>query len=142
MYPYFVCTSLFLMPYLAAQVYYWLDLTFLIEEMDRGGSIEEPDPPANVMDLSDVSLFQSCIFVCGMPCIVCLQITDLCSAVRKAYSRHYKNKPLVDMSWWNGRRSAYKNNNIEEEEQQPKKKPRRLLRRIAKTVNRWFRGTK
>jgi hypothetical protein len=63
-----------------------------------GGIIAEPDPPSWVLDLSDVSLFQSCVFVCAMPCIMCIQCADFLSALKKAYDKHYRDQPLFAFS--------------------------------------------
>ena len=134
MFPYYVCTIIFLMPYLVAVTYYPLEVSFYIDKVDMGGIIAEPDPPDWVMDLSDVSLFQSCVFVCAMPCIMCIQLSDLCVAMRRAYDKHYRDQPMFRFS--SDRKDKYA-----APEQQQKKK-RRVLRRIWKTLTRWFRGAK
>lgn len=134
MFPYYVCTVLFLMPYLASVTYYPLEVSYYIDQVDMGGIIAEPDPPAWVMDLSDVSLFQSCVFVCAMPCIMCIQCADFMVAVRKAYDKHYRDQPLFAFS--SNRKEKYALPKPEE------KKRRRVLRRIWKTLTRWFRGAK
>jgi len=129
-FPYYVCTIIFLMPYLAAQAYYTLEISYYIDGIDTGGIIAEPDPPERVMDLSDVSLFQSCIFVVGMPCILLIQCSDLVKAVASAYAKHYAHVPLF----------AKPKKAAKEPPQRGKKN--KLLRRIYKTVTRWFRGSK
>ena len=104
------------------------DFSYLVEEIDMGGSIEEPDPPPNVMDLSDVTLLQSCVCVCAFPCILIIQCVDLVKALRSAYAHHYEHKP------WFGTDKKKK------KKEQPKKK-RRFMRRVWKTIVRLFRGT-
>lgn len=120
------------MPYLASVTYYALEISFYIDQVDMGGVIAEPDPPENFMDLSDVSLFQSCVFVCAMPCIMCIQLADFIKALKKAYNKHYKDQPMFDFS---SRKEKYA-------EPQDTKKKRRVLRRIWKTLTRLFRGSK
>ena len=134
-FPYYVSMIIFIMPYLAAVSYYTLEISYYIDLVDMGGNITEPNPPEHVMDLSDVSLFQSCVFVCAMPCILCIQCSDLMIALRAAYDRHYKDQPLFSF----GANTARKDMYIAPEDV---KKKRRVLRRIWKTLTRWFRGSK
>lgn len=94
MFPYYVCTLIFLMPYLPALFFYTMDISYLVDEVEKGGVIEELDPPKNTKDMSDVTLMQSFVFVCGVPCILCIQLCDLAAAVRAAYDRHYRDQPL------------------------------------------------
>eukprot|EP01031_Cornospumella_fuschlensis_P030156 gene30156-36428_t len=94
MLPYYICTLLFLLPYLPILFLYTLDISYLTDEVERGGVIEELDPPPDAKDMSDVTLVQSFVFVCGMPCIVCIQLCDLVNAVKRAYERHYRDNPL------------------------------------------------
>lgn len=131
-FPYYICTILFLLPYLVSLVYYPLEVSYYIDQIDNGGVIAEPDPPDNFMDLSDVSLFQSCIFVCAMPCVMCIMFTDLIKAIRKAYAKHYADQP------------GFMSNKHKEKYAAPGevKKKRRVWRRVWKTLTRWFRGAK
>lgn len=93
MLPYYVCLCIFLLPYLAVLLLYTLDVSYLTDEVEKGGEIIERDPPPYARDLSDVSLFQSCIYVCGMPIIICIQLGDLCIAIRNAYEQSYRDAP-------------------------------------------------
>ena len=131
-FPYFICTILFLLPYLVSLVYYPLEVSYYIDQIDNGGVIAEPDPPDNFMDLSDVSLFQSCIFVCAMPCVMCIMFMDLMKAMRKAYAKHYADQPVFASSKHQEKYAA----------PGEVKKKRRVLRRVWKTLTRWFRGAK
>jgi hypothetical protein len=132
-FPYYLCTILFLMPYLVSVTYYPLEISFYIDQVDMGGVIAEPDPPDDFMDLSDVSLFQSCIFVCAMPCVICIMFMDLIKAMRRAYAKHYADQP----SFFSSTKRSEKYAAPEEV-----KKKRRVLRRVWKTMTRWFRGAK
>lgn len=127
-YPYYICTILFLMPLLSSILFYTLDISWHVEQIDNGGIIVEPDPPPYTMDMSDVTLFQSFVFVFALPCILCIQCNDLIRAFHKAYETYYKDQPLFP-----------KKDDLSKEE---KKKGRKILRRIMKTFMRWFRGTK
>mmetsp|Transcript_22575 Transcript_22575/g.50193 ORF Transcript_22575/g.50193 Transcript_22575/m.50193 type:complete len:372 (+) Transcript_22575:762-1877(+) len=127
-FPYYVCTVLFLLPYLASTVYYPLEISYHIDQIDMGGIITEPDPPADVLDLSDVSLFQSCVFVIALPCVMCIQCSDLLRGLKRAYAKHYRDQPLFASK--------------AKVEQPQEKKKRRVLRRLWKTATRWFRGSK
>lgn len=136
-YPYYVCTELFLIPLVVALAFYTLDISWHIEQLDQGGVILEPNPPDHILDMSDVTLFQSCVFVCAMPCIVCLQCSDLVSAFAKAYRKHYRDKPLFA-----AKKRERKGAAPPPTEDPAKKKGHKFLRRLAKTVMRWFSGAK
>jgi len=118
--PFYVGTVIFLIPDLLASLFFLFTIGNIIREVDNNGDISEPNVnPEDVMDLSDLTLTQSCVFVCAMPCILCIQFADLISALRKAFNRHYF------------------------EIFPPKKKSKRsLFRRIYKTLHRLIRGKK
>lgn len=135
-YPYYVCTELFLIPLVVALAFYTLDISWYVEQIDQGGVILEPDPPDHILNMSDVTLFQSCVFVCAMPCIVCLQCSDLISAFAKAYRKHYRDTQL------NAKKKKKRDAPHTPTEEPTKKKGNKFLRRLAKTVMRWFSGAK
>ena len=57
--PCYVITIILQLIYILALVYYGLDLSFLTEQMQYGGSIEEPPPqPDFIMDMRGVTLVQ------------------------------------------------------------------------------------
>jgi hypothetical protein len=133
-YPYYISTVIFIMPFLAVQLLYTLDVSYLVSELELGGNLQEPNPPDNVMDLSDVTLAQSCIFVCAMPCIMCVQLSDLAGAVMRAYQRHYRDQPMTAIP-----------HNGKKKKKQPTAVPnknRGIGRRVWKTLTRYFRGAK
>lgn len=99
-----------------------------------GGSIEEPDPPENIMDLSDVTLAQTCVFICAMPCIMCVQISDLVAAVLRAYNRHYRDSPMISLPTFG--------NNRRKKKAVVANKSRGFGRRLWKTIVRIFKGSK
>ena len=74
MLPYYICTLLFLLPYLPILFLYTLDISYLTDEVERGGVIEELDPPPDAKDMSDVTLVQSFVFVCGTSTTACFPL--------------------------------------------------------------------
>lgn len=97
MLPYYICTIIFMLPLLIVFCLYTLDVSYLTDEVEKGGIIAEQNPPADVKDLSDVTLLQSCIFVCGMPCILCIQLADLCKAIKRVYDDNYRDDPFFQL---------------------------------------------
>ena len=89
-FPYYVSTCIFIIPYLLVLVYYVMDISYYVSRlsMDETGVIEEPDPPADVVDLSDVSLSQVCMCLAALPCVMMVQLCDLASAVCRACGRY------------------------------------------------------
>lgn len=139
MLPYFVCLCIFLLPYVAFLFLYTLDVSYLTDEVEKGGPIEERDPPPYARDLSDVTLFQSCIYVCGMPVIICIQISDLCVAVRQAYDQYYQeNPPLCQTSDW----FCLRKKTMPSSEAVKKPKGKTIWHRMYRTIMRCFRGSK
>lgn len=129
------------MPYLAILFFYSLDVSYLTDEVEKGGNIVEFDPPEDTRDLSDVTLFQSCVFVCGFPCIVMIQFLDLFKAVRKTYSRVYGGKSLLSCECLH-KKTQVANSNVAKEEAKKKAKGSTLWKRLWKTCIRCFRGSR
>jgi hypothetical protein len=140
MFPYYLCTLIFLLPYLPFLLLYTLDVSYLTDEVEKGGIIEELEPPPNVKDLSDVTLLQSLVCVCGMPCILCVQLCDLITAVRVAYDRHYRNQPLCSLpKFWSDTKKVY---SAPQKVVDKKKKGSTIWMRIFRTCFRCFRNSK
>lgn len=139
MLPYFICLCIFLLPYVAVLLLYTLDVSYLTDEVEKGGSIEERDPPPYARDLSDVTLFQSCIYVCGMPIIICIQMADLVTAVREAYNQYYRENPpccrLPDLF-------CLRKKTAPASDAKKKPKGKTIWHRIYRTIMRCIRGTK
>jgi hypothetical protein len=92
-FPFYLCTIIFTFPYIAAVAYYTLDITFWMDELvNANGDIKEPNPPVDVMDLTDVSLNQVLLLVAAMPCLVSVQIFDLSVACYHAILRYITNR--------------------------------------------------
>lgn len=134
MLPYYICTLIFLLPYLPAMLLYTMDVSYLTDEVERGGAIDELDPPASAKDMSDVTLAQSFVFVCGMPCIICIQLVDLFTAVRAAYDRHYRDQPLCPQLCSSSKEAKGK--------EVKRKKRSTIWTRLWRTLMRCFRGAK
>ncbi len=145
MLPYYLCSLIFLLPYLPAIFLYTLDICSLVDEVERGGTIEELDPPDDVKDLTDVTLFQSFVFVCGMPCILCIQMGDLVIAVRSAYDRHYRDQPLCSCAcpklWSRDSKRVYAIDKPLSKAKKDKKKST-IWTRLCRTLLRCFKGAK
>jgi hypothetical protein len=117
-----------------------MDVSYLTDEVEKGGQIAEANPPEDAKDLSDVTLIQSCVFVCAMPCILCIQISDLGFALKRAFDRTYRDEPFCKLpSCCLRDKTALAE---EKQAQQRKAKKRTLWRRIWRTLVRCFKGTK
>lgn len=80
-YPFYCWTIVLMIPYLIGLLYFLLEFWYMVDELEMGGNIIEPDPPAHYMDLSDVTLLQTCMCICAFPCVLCIQACDCVSAV-------------------------------------------------------------
>lgn len=99
LFPVYLSTIIFGIPYTIALVYYCLDIWYLIFEIgENGADIDEPDVPADVADLSDVSLQQALFFILVIPCVLSIQFVDLISAICRACGRYraYRRKKAAE----------------------------------------------
>lgn len=144
MLPYYVCTCIFLLPYFATVTIYTLDVSYLTDEIERGGTILEPNPPTYTRDLGDVTLFQSCIYVCGFPLILLVQIMDLCQGVRRSYNRHYRETPPLCPCWrelFLRKKTMPAGSAKSEAAAQSQRRGKTIWHRMYKTCLRCFRGS-
>jgi len=91
MYPYWVCTCIFLCPLLAAMLYFFYQIITLVKEIEDGENIVEPN--ANIfdnMDLADVTVGQAIIMGCSLPLIFLIQVVDFCAVVQRDLTRKWK----------------------------------------------------
>jgi hypothetical protein len=88
---------IFILPLLIVLCLYTLDVSYLTDEVEKGAIIAEANPPDDAKDLTDVTVIQSCIFVCGMPCILLIQIGDLATAVKRVYDDNYRDEPCCTL---------------------------------------------
>jgi len=87
-FPFYICTCIAIVPLLAGMVFYLMDVSYFVDEIGRPDSvIEEPDPPADVMDLSDVTATQLILVTVSFPFVVFMQVLDLCVALQRAAVR-------------------------------------------------------
>jgi hypothetical protein len=151
--PYFISSFIFVFPLLLVYFFYTMDVSYLTSEVEKGGTIAELMPPEDVKDLTDVTLLQSCIFVVGMPCILCIQVVDIAKAVRRSYRRHYNDEPLIRLPDLTTFFPCLKPKQSEEDDEEAKsksdgpdvgrrKKRSTLWQRICRTCWRCFRGSK
>jgi hypothetical protein len=88
-FPFYLCTHIFTWPYLIVSFYYVMDISYWMDELvNANGEINEPDPPPNTIDLTDVSLNQVILLVIAFPCMITVQLLDLIYALFKALSRY------------------------------------------------------
>jgi hypothetical protein len=102
-----------------------MNISYLMDEFDMNGIIVEPNPPDNVMDLSDVTILQSCAFLLATPCILCIQLLDLLSALYRASSNEARKF---------GDYMEYRKRMREEQEAMKNKKKRHICHRLFRTL--------
>ena len=74
----FIATVVFLIPYSLVLLYYILDLHYLMEEMEHGTIKEPGKPPKGTMDLTGVTLTNSCgVFLCGIPFMILYKLGEI-----------------------------------------------------------------
>jgi phosphoglycolate phosphatase-like HAD superfamily hydrolase len=137
--PYLICSMIFLLPYVVIIFLYTLDVSYLTNEIENGGNIEELNPPSYARDLSDVSLFQTCICVCGMPIILMIQCSDLFRALHRTYQQVYRDAPTACFRW---PECCLKHRTVPAAEELKKPKKKSIWHRFYRTILRCFRGTK
>eukprot|EP01038_Epipyxis_sp_PR26KG_P012410 gene12410-16644_t len=125
--PYYICTLLFIYPYIGLITIYVLNISGILEELDHNGNIKEPDPPEVVMDLTDVTISQSCLLIIVFPCVAVIQCMDLVKAIQRAYRRYQTD-----------RLHGFNNNNSRES----KKKKKGFLRKVYRTLTYCFKKPK
>ena len=125
---------MFLLPYSPAVLLYSLNLSSLLEELDLNGIIKEPDVHGYVLDLANVSLTQTILFFCAVPCVFCIQFCDLLSAVHRSYMSYYNNNRNIKQYQIDKKKLKKKNATV--------KKKKNFLRRIYKTLTKWSKRPK
>jgi hypothetical protein len=129
-FPLFVSTAIFALPYGLALFVYTFELSHLLQELDLGGSLMEPDAdPVDVMDLSDVTMTQSLIFLLAAPLIACIQLSDLLLAA----ARHTRR-------WLDKRRKRQERQRALQEQQPGGSKQRSLSEKIMRLFSRCFKA--
>lgn len=109
-------------------MYYTLNIWYFNDEVDLDGIIAEPNPPQDVSDLSDLSIQQLCIFACALPCVLIIQMCDLCYGICKTIRQFIESH----------RRDADVDKDDAKEESKKKKKG--LLHRMGKAGRRAFKA--
>lgn len=128
MLPMYIFSIIFCIIHGCAIIIYVLDIWFVLDGIVLGEDIEEPDPPANIMDLSDVSFQQICLFFAVIPCVFAIQVMDFINAYMRFLQRYCAYR----------RRVATDRHLHSQERDQHHRGKRTLCGRIAKTLhNRW-----
>lgn len=142
MLPYYITTILFILPLLLVFCFYTMDVSYLTDEIEKGGIIAESNPPDDTKDLSDVTLIQSCVFVCAMPCILCIQFADLCKAVKRVYDDNYRDEPFFKLPDWFKNKTTTAEDMKEPQNTPKKSKKRTIWFRMYRTCIRCFSGAR
>jgi len=93
MFPYVLCTWMFSLPYIAVTLYYTMDISFYMDDLVTNvGVIEEENPPADRVDLSDVSFNQVALLIVAFPVMLVVQFLDLLVALVQLAVRYVKTR--------------------------------------------------
>lgn len=89
-FPFYLCTVIFICPLDLGILLYLMDTSYFLDEIaDPASVIEEPDPPVDVLDLSDVTASQLVMVALSLPFLVFIQLFDFCVAVKRAVVRYF-----------------------------------------------------
>ena len=131
MLPHYICTVVFMLPYLLCVCKYGMNISYLNEEVEMGGNIVEPGA-VNVMDMTGMSIQDCCQTVITFPLAVVYQFFNLLAAIFFAVRRMW----VVANRFYEDK----KNERAAEREAKAAakaKKGKSMWRRIKKTLNRW-----
>ena len=98
-FPFYLCTIIFICPLELGLVFYLMDISYFLDEIGNPGAIiDEPDPPVDTMDLSDVTATQLIMVTVSFPFLIFIQLFDLCVAIKRAAVRYFnlQNKQRID----------------------------------------------
>ena len=131
-FPFYLCSCIFIVPLAAGILLLLLDISHFVDEITNvpGSSIDEPDPPADVMDLSDVTATQLVLVVLSTPFVIFVQIFDLCMALWRAVGRL--------LSRWRRKRAEEATAGQGDAELAAKKKRSGFFVRLWRTLRRVF----
>lgn len=89
-FPFYLCTVIFICPLDLGILLYLMDTSYYLDEIsDPASVIEEPDPPVDVLDLSDVTASQLILVLLSLPFLFFIQFFDFCVAVKRAVVRYF-----------------------------------------------------
>lgn len=130
--PYYIASVLFLVPYLLCVCCNLLNVSYLNDELEFGGSLYEPDAPEDTWDLSGMSLEDFAKAVVAYPIAVALQTLELLLALYNLALRLWRRlRRYLEDRWQRYQQELAR-------EEKGKKKRRGLIARILKTITRWF----
>jgi hypothetical protein len=74
--PFYIQSIVFLLPYLVLEFLWGLNIWYLCDEVEYGGVIAEPGGSATpLLDLSHISVQDSCIFIIALPIGTIIQVS-------------------------------------------------------------------
>jgi hypothetical protein len=120
-------------PYLMCVCRYGMNISYLNEEVEMGGSITEPGA-VNPMDMTGMSISECCQVVITFPFAVIYQVFNLMAAIYAAFRRMWvvANRFYDEKKDERAERAAAK-----AEQERKARRGRSMMRRIKKTLNRW-----
>eukprot|EP00605_Chrysophyceae_sp_TOSAG23-4_P002428 GSChrysophyteH1.ASY1.ANO1.2687.1 assembled CDS len=86
MFPFYLCSVIFLFAYLVGTCCYGMSISYMNEEVEMGGSIKEPDPVGSI-DLGGVTFKECCTVILAYPVAVVYQAAELVYAIYLMGSR-------------------------------------------------------
>lgn len=131
MLPHYICTVLFMFPYLLCVCRYGMNISYLNEEVEMGGNITEPGA-VNSMDMSGMSISECCQVIVTFPLAVIYQLFNFGAALYFAGKRMF-----VVASRFYEEKKEERAAAREAKEAAKAKKGRSFFRRLRKTLNRW-----
>ena len=133
LFPYYLVSVFFLLPYMFCICANTMNLSYLNDEVEFGGTLLEPDvDPEELWDLSGMSLEQLALALIAYPIALVYQTLELIVAIYNLLLRIYRRLRLYIEDRW-----------LQYQQEQAKaaketKKRRGLIARIAKTLTRCF----
>lgn len=130
--PYYISSVVFLVPYLLCVCCNLMNVSYLNDELEFGGSLYEPDAPEETWDLSGMTLEDFAKAVVAYPIAVALQTLELLLALYNLALRLWRRlRRYLEDRWQRYQQELAR-------EEKGKKKRRGLSARILKTITRWF----
>lgn len=131
LFPFYLASVFFLLPYLLCICCYNMDLSYLNDELEFGGSIDEPDAHPDTWDLSGLSLEECVKAMIAYPVALLYQTLELLVAVYNLILRIWRRILMY---------FADRALRLQQEaaRDRDKKKRKGLTARIAKTASRWL----
>jgi hypothetical protein len=149
--PFYIESIIFLLPYIILGFIYAMNVWYLCDEIEYGGAIAEPgsDRTPPLLDLSHITVQDSCIFLIALPLGALIQLFDVLKAVTWMFLRIFcgfraRSVPCLKSLMKSLRQGPGSDDENEDEESQLRKrrKKRGCCYRVCKTVLRFVTCTK